>query len=116
MAYVLIALGSNIRQAAHITWAAQRLSALIQDLHVSRKLWTPDHRGTGLFYMNLLVSGSTTLTVSELEATLKGIESSCGRSKEHVTIDLDLMQYDDERHHLKDWPRPYIQQLLPDLQ
>ena len=37
------------------------------------------------------------------------------RSREHVTIDLDLMQYDSQRYHLKDWSRPYIQLLLPDI-
>ncbi len=38
-----------------------------------------------------------------------------GRTKQQVTIDLDLMLYDDERYHLRDWPHPYIQQLIDDV-
>ena len=65
--------------------------------------------------MNRLAVGSTPLTVSELEQQLKETESRLGRTKQQVTIDLDLMLYDDRQFHLTDWPRPYIQQLLPDI-
>ncbi len=33
-----------------------------------------------------------------------------------MTLDLDLMQYGAQRMHLHDWPRPYIQQLINDIQ
>ena len=65
--------------------------------------------------MNRLAVGNTPLTVSELEQQLKEIESQLGRTKQQVTIDLDLMLYDEKQYHLADWPRPYIQQLLPDI-
>ena len=66
--------------------------------------------------MNRLAVGSTPLTVAELEQRLKETESRLGRTKQQVTIDLDLMLYDDRQFHLADWPRPYIQQLLPDIE
>ena len=66
-------------------------------------------------YMNRLVRGTTSLHYDELQQLLKSIEASTGRSPHSVTIDLDLMQYDQQRYHEKDWPRPYIQQLLPDI-
>jgi 2-amino-4-hydroxy-6-hydroxymethyldihydropteridine diphosphokinase len=113
---VIIALGSNWQQAAHIEWATQRLTGLLDVLRLSRKLWTEDIHGTGIFYMNRLAAGTTTLTANELTTALKAIETEARRSPEHITIDLDLMQYGDNRYHFRDWPRPYIQKLLPDIQ
>ncbi len=112
---VLIALGSNHQQAAHIRWASQRLSTLLSDVRFSPTLWTQDIHGAGIYYMNRLAAGTTTLPLDKLEHTLKAIEAETGRTRQHVTIDLDVMQYDGVRHHLNDWPRPYIQRLLHTL-
>lgn len=65
--------------------------------------------------MNQLVSGETDLSMEELNLKLKQIEEEVHRTKELVTLDLDLMQYDSQRYHLNDWPRPYIQQLINDI-
>ena len=65
--------------------------------------------------MNRLAAGFTDLTADEIAAQLKEIEAAAHRSKQCVTLDLDLMLYDHLRHHLRDWPRPYIQLLLPDI-
>ena len=112
MASVLIALGSNYHQSAHIQWASQRLSTLLNDVTMSPVLWTPDIHGRGLWYMNRLLWGKTMLSSTQLTTLLKHIEQETQRTKQHVTIDLDLMQYDQQRHHLDDWERPYIQLLL----
>jgi 2-amino-4-hydroxy-6-hydroxymethyldihydropteridine diphosphokinase len=112
---ILIALGSNYLQAAHLQWAVQRLSQFVTEMHLSRSLWTPDIKGSGMMYMNQLVMGTTTLSAAALEQELKTSEKATGRTKQQVTIDLDLMRYDDERFHLRDWPRPYIQQLIDDV-
>jgi 2-amino-4-hydroxy-6-hydroxymethyldihydropteridine diphosphokinase len=112
MAFVLIALGSNYHQSAHIQWASQRLSALLSDVTLSRVLWTPDIHGRGQWYINRLLRAKTSLSPTQLTSLLKQIEQETQRTKQHVTIDLDLMQYDQKRYHLDDWQRPYIQQLL----
>ena len=112
MANVLIALGSNYHQSAHIQWASQRLAALLADVTLSPVLWTPDIHGRGLWYMNRLLRARTMLSPTQLTALLKQIEQETQRTKQHVTIDLDLMQYDDQRFHLDDWQRPYIQNLI----
>ena len=65
--------------------------------------------------MNQLITGKTELSIEELSLQLKEIEAEVHRTKKLVTIDLDLMQYDNQRYHLNDWPRPYIQQLLDDI-
>ncbi|MBQ3699299.1 MAG: 2-amino-4-hydroxy-6-hydroxymethyldihydropteridine diphosphokinase [Prevotella sp.] len=113
---VIIALGSCYLPAVHIQWASERLAACLQPLRFSRKLWTEDIHATGLFYMNRLVAASTTLSAPALEQQLKAIEAETRRTRDCVTLDLDLMQYDGQRFHEKDWPRPYIRQLLPDIQ
>lgn len=110
---VIIALGSAYLQVVHIQWAAERLRILLDDCTFSKRLWTPDIKGTGKWYMNRLVYATTTLSVDELQTALKEIETSTGRTKAHITIDLDLMQYDQQRYHEKDWQRKYIQYLLP---
>ena len=112
---VLIAIGSNHRQPVHIQWAAGRFKTLLNGLRSSRVIWTKDIHGTGKLYMNQLITGKTELSIEELSLQLKEIEAEVHRTKELVTIDLDLMQYDNMRYHLSDWPRPYIQQLLNDI-
>lgn len=115
MADVLISLGSNYLPAVHMQWASERLLLLLTDVRYSRKRWTQDIHQQGIWYMNRLAVAKTTLPVEELERALKAIEAETQRSPEHVTIDLDLMEYDGQRYHLKDWSRPYIQLLLPDI-
>ena len=112
---VLIAIGSNERQSVHVQWASERLSQLLDNIRLSSRLWTTDVKGSGRWYMNRLAAGNTLLTVPELEQQLKQFERATGRDQERVTLDLDLMQYDNDRYHLNDWPRPYIQRLLPDM-
>ena len=112
---VLIAIGSNERQSVHVQWASERLSQLLDNIRLSSRLWTTDVKGSGRWYMNRLAAGNTLLTVQELEQQLKQLERATGRDQERVTLDLDLMQYDNDRYHLNDWPRPYIQRLLPDM-
>ena len=115
MPQVIIALGSNTRQEAHIQWASERLAHVLDNIRLSRKIWTPDIHGTGKMYLNRLLLGNTNLSIEALEGTLKLIEAETGRNRQQVTIDLDLMQYDAQKFHLNDWPRPYIQNLLPDI-
>lgn len=113
---VIIALGSNYLQTDHIQWASQQLETLLSDLRFSRTIWTRDIKGSGKMYMNRLACGMTSLCVEALEKRLKQMEAETGRTPQHVTLDLDLMQYDTERYHEKDWSRSYIQQLIPDIQ
>lgn len=112
---ILIALGSNHRQPVFIQWASQRIGVLLDNPQYSDTMWTKDIKGSGRMYMNRLVAGTTLLSVREIEQKLKEIETEAHRTTDQVTIDLDLMQYDSERYHLRDWPRPYISNLLGKL-
>ena len=112
---VIIALGSNYQQPAHIRWASERLACLLEEVRYSRMLWTADVKGSGKWYMNRLVAGTTTLSAEDLEQCLKKTEAETGRSKEKVTIDLDLMQYDSQQYHEKDWQRKYVVDIINDI-
>lgn len=112
---VIIALGSCQQQAAHIQWASERLICLLDDCLLSRRLWTADIKGSGKWYMNRLAVGMTELSTDALLVLLKEMEAATGRTKTIVTIDLDLMQYDEERYHEKDWQRPYVQNIIHDI-
>jgi 2-amino-4-hydroxy-6-hydroxymethyldihydropteridine diphosphokinase len=112
---VIIALGSNYRQSAHIHWASERLSFLLDDCRLSSVLWTADIKGSGKWYMNRLAAGYTELTADDLQQLLKQTEAETGRTKEAVTIDLDLLQYDEQRYHEKDWQRPYVTHIIDDI-
>ena len=112
---VIIALGSNYQQAVHIRWASERLDSLLADCKFSRTLWTPDIKGSGKWYMNRLAAGTTELSAEDLQQLLKQTEAETGRTKETVTIDLDLLLYDDQRYHERDWQRPYVSAIINDI-
>lgn len=112
---VIVALGSNTQQGVHIQWASQRLCTLLSDIRFSRCLWTQDVKGSGRWYLNRLAIGATAMPLGDLVLTLKQAEAATGRQLGKVTIDLDVLQYGLDRHHLKDWSFPYTQQLLPDI-
>ena len=114
--YVIIALGSNTNPEQNIAVASDELTNLLDACQFSHTIWTDDIHHTGVKYLNRLIAGYTDITVDELNERLKTIEHTHHRSWHEVTIDLDLMKYDDVRYHLKDWPRPYIQRLINEIE
>ena len=109
----------NDQQKQHLEAARQQLALLLSDLHFTTEHWTdPVHNLHPAQYLNQLCEGTTTFSANLLEEVLKEIEKRLGRTKNEdgiVAIDLDLMLYDDERHHLRDWERHYIKDLLGEL-
>ena len=114
----LISLASNCDQEAHLAEARSRLDRVLEDTRYTEAIWTePVGSRRSDLYLNQLLRASTTLDVQQLQSMLKAIETQMGRSIEErqqgiVRIDIDLLQYDDERYHLRDWERPYIKKLL----
>ena len=99
---VAIALGSNLGdRQTHLTWAIDRLRALLVDLRASSFIETapvgvPDLQP---LYLNAAVVGQTDLEPSELVRTLLDLERERGRTRETFraarTLDLDLILYGD---------------------
>lgn len=115
---VVIALASNCSQEQYLREAQQRLTQILSVTRFTPSLWTdPVNSSRQDQYLNMLAYAETDMSFADLNATLKQIESEMGRTQEErlqgiVRIDLDIMRYDDQRHHLKDWERDYIKKLL----
>lgn len=122
MAKVILSLASNRFQAKNLSRARQCLEEIFSDLRYSREHWTEPVGNAKRrdAYLNQLASGTTTLDEETLNERLKQMELSFGRTQAKrllgiVPIDLDILQYDDERRHLLDWQRPYVTELIGDL-
>jgi 2-amino-4-hydroxy-6-hydroxymethyldihydropteridine diphosphokinase len=115
----IISLAANCQQEENLARARECLGRILTVIRFTEELWT-DPVGTVRRpdkYLNQLLYAETALCVEELVDHLKEIEIRMGRTDDDrrqgiVRIDLDLMQYDKERFHLRDWERPYIQSLL----
>ena len=121
---VVISLASNYGQQQNLHRARQCLEQILSSCHYTEAIWTEPFSSSVVggaspaMYLNQLVTATTTLSVKTLESSLKAVERQLGRTAADrcqgiVRIDLDLMLYDGNRYHLKDWSRPYIQALLP---
>lgn len=116
---VMLSLASNTRQQRHLEAARRLLPEVIDGLRYTVEHWTEpvDSQRTDQ-YLNQLATGTTTLDADTLNERLKAIEQQLDRKHDKrgiVTIDIDLLQYDDTRHHLRDWERNYVKDLLKEL-
>lgn len=78
-----------------------------------------DNPGEWPDYANAVMIGDASLAYDELRSTVKDIERQMGRTnrsgKQHVPIDIDILQYGSNRYKSKDWQRPYNVTLLNEL-
>ena len=118
---ILLSLASNYEQEKNLSEAREALAQVLVSPVYTSAIWTePYGKKKGSLYLNQLVYAQTDLDCDELNSRLKEIEKAQGRNDEArrqglVPVDLDLLQYDQQLFHLRDWQRPYIQQLLPEL-
>ena len=121
MHYCILSLASNRHQKSNLVKARQCLGELLSNMHFTSEMWTQPMNSTRQdLYLNQLVEATTMLSLEELNARLKQIECNFGRTPQKrrlgiVPIDLDILLYDGCRHHERDWQRPYIQNLLPEI-
>lgn len=115
---ILISLASNYEQESNLALARLKLGKLLEPISYSEAIWTePVNVQRPDLYFNQLLHAQTNLSVQDLQIGLKGIECDMGRNSDDrrqgiVRIDLDLMLYDEERYHLRDWERTYMKKLL----
>lgn len=115
---VLISIGSNHNSLQNVEEALRLLSHLLIDACATKIIATaPFGAQYKNDFHNCLISGSTSLSVTVLESILKRIEQKMGRTPDSkltgiVPIDIDILQYGDDKYHLRDWQRPYVTNLL----
>ena len=116
---IIISLASNENHKANMAKAREVLKTTIPNLTFTRELWTePIHTTRNNMYLNQLCKGTTELGAGLLGEVLKEHERRIGRTHNEdgiVVIDLDLLQYDDQRFHLLDWDRNYVKDLIKEL-
>ena len=120
MPRVIVALGSNAGDEQLLLRCRQMLEQLLTDTRHTAIIRTSPIGMEGDDFLNSLTCGETTLDSTSLVAALKQMERRCGdrrslRALGKVVMDIDLLQYDDERHHPYDWQRDYIQELIRQL-
>ena len=119
MHQVLLSLGANYDAESNLPEARLCLEQVLLFPHYTPAIWTePINSKLKNKYLNQLVKGQTRLGFPDLSNALKAIEKQLGRTDEDrqqgiVRIDLDILEFDGIRHHLRDWERPYVQLLLP---
>ncbi|MBR0180133.1 MAG: 2-amino-4-hydroxy-6-hydroxymethyldihydropteridine diphosphokinase [Prevotella sp.] len=117
--HVIISLASNYNQEKALEAAREQLTQLLTEVRFTSAIWT---KPIGTIreepYLNQLCEGTTALGDGLLGEVLKQLERRLGRTYNEdgiVVLDLDLLEYDGERHHLRDWDRNYIKDLINEL-
>lgn len=117
---VIISLGSNENQEENLTKAREQLTQLMTEVHFTSAIWTePINSSRKEPYLNQLCKGTTAFSEGLLCEVLKETEKRIGRIKNEdgiVVIDLDLLEYDGQRHHLRDWSRDYVKRLIGEVE
>ena len=119
---VIISLATNRFQKKNLSKARHCLEEILSDMHFTTECWTAPIGNTPCrdAYLNQLVVGNTELDEPTLTEWLKNTELSFGRTEAKrqagiVPIDLDILDFNGEKRHLRDWERPYVQQLVNEL-
>ena len=117
--HIIISLASNHNHEVNLEAARTALKQLLTEVRFTSAIYTePINSLSSEMYLNQLCQGTTALGPNLLSEVLKETEKRQGRTHNEdgiVTLDLDLLQYDDERFHLRDWERPYIKDLINEL-
>ena len=99
-------------------WSAPALLACKARMVRSSSAGLQGKNGQCPKYLNQLCKGTTALGMNLLNEVLKEIEKRLGRTHNEdgiVTVDLDLLEYDGERFHHRDWERNYVKDLINEL-
>lgn len=117
--HIIISLASNFNQETNLEAARTALTQLLTEVHFTSAIYTePINSLRSEPYLNQLCSGTTAFGPNLLSEVLKETEKRQGRTHNEdgiVTLDLDILQYDDEKFHHRDWDRPYVKNLINEL-
>lgn len=118
---ILIALGTNVI-ADRIRFVETCLEQSFEEVRFTQTIPTEPigERFKGKQFYNAVMAGKTFMARNEVVEQLKRIEQLAGNTLDKrnmgvVEADIDLLMYDDEKLHEKDWQRPYIKELVEEL-
>ena len=117
--HIIISLASNYNQEVNMEAARTQLIQLLTSVHFTSAIWTePIGTLRQDKYLNQLCKGTTAFGDGLLGEILKETERRIGRIHNEdgiVVIDLDLLEFDGQKHHLRDWNRDYVKNLISEL-
>jgi len=118
---IIIGIGSNTAPQHNISRAKDQLELLFDDISYSPFIPTEPIGLDSPPFVNGLLQASTPLNEQEVHLIIKEIESRLGstpadKKAGKVVIDLDLMAFDGQKRHERNWQFPFQQQLLEALQ
>lgn len=118
---VILALGTNVNQERNMKQARQLLVDTWPDMKFTTQKWTqPIGMASALFY-NCLAYTEVEESLEELTKKVKNMERICGntgaeRSLNRIQMDIDILLYGDNKLHIDDWQRDYVQELMNEIE
>lgn len=118
---VILALGTNVNQERNMKQVRRLLVNTWPDMKFTTTKWTqPIGIASDLFY-NCLAYTKVEETLEELTEKVKNMEHLCGnteaeRSLNRIQMDIDILLYGDNKLHIDDWQRDYIQELMNEIE
>lgn len=119
--FCVVALGSNVDGAIHLSWARERLTALFPDIRFSEEVETiPVNWDYPGMFSNQIACFTTHESPLQVLALFKEIEREAGRTpadkaKGIVRLDIDLLIGDDKVYKPADLQRDYVRKGLAEL-
>lgn len=97
---IFIGIGSNIEREAHCQAAFEELDNVFEHLKISNVYESEAIGFNGAVFFNAVAQAETNMSLKDVVATLKGIETKYGwhpglDKYESKKLDLDLLLYDD---------------------
>mgnify|MGYP002343936977 CR=1 FL=1 len=114
---VIIALGSNVSR----DYLAKCMHLLREYVDVDRQSDIITTEAIGIKsppFANQMLRCTTDLTLDELTRLTNDTENALGRKRGTgiVSIDIDILRYDDTLLHLSDWEHEYVKQQYCQIQ
>lgn len=99
MSTVYLGVGSNINAASNLTSGLDELHSLVQMQRISSVYWSEAVGFDGPPFLNLAVRGDTSLSLLQLQSTLREIELAYGRAPDASKfssrhLDIDILCFD----------------------
>ena len=117
---LIISIGTNVDHDLNMTLAKRALLTLLPDMTFTTEKWTTPVDAESDKFLNCLALATTRHGAKQIVRAFKQIERKCGdtkgkRSKGTITVDIDILKYDDEIFHKEDWQRGYIRELMREI-
>lgn len=118
---VILALGTNIKQERNMKQVRRLLVDTWPDMKFTTPKWTQAiGMASDLFY-NCLAYTKVEESLEDLTEKVKSMEQICGDTRaerllNRIQMDIDILLYGDNKLHIDDWQRDYIQELMKEIE